>query len=388
MAWSFRIARISGIDIRVHATFTLIVLFGAFEFGMRGGSRGAAFGALLVCCLFGCIVLHELGHSLVAQRFGVKVREIVLLPIGGVARLLRDPSKPWQELLIAIAGPLVNVAIAGLLTLAAVAAFGPGWVWSALGGGFGGSSAGGLYLEASGASLLAWLLTGNLLVAVFNMIPALPMDGGRVFRSILAMVLGRPRATRVASFVGQVLAVGFIGLGLYGHNLMLAIIGGFVFLGASQERFANEATESLVGLKASDACAPNALVLSPGDPIGAVLELMLRSPQSYFAVVHGDRIIGALSREDALRGARRAGPMAYVAGAMLRELKEVDPTTPLSELRASLIEHEGRPVAVRGERGYLGLIGLEDIARVSAVATALRRGGILARREQPRGSTT
>jgi Zn-dependent protease/CBS domain-containing protein len=382
MAWSFRIARVSGIDIRVHATFTLIVLLGAFEFGMKGGARGAAFGALLVCCLFGCIVLHELGHSLVAQRFGVKVREIVLLPIGGVARLMRDPSKPWHEFLIAIAGPLVNVLIAAVLAAVAFFAFGPGWLFGVLGGVAGDPAGGSVYGQPSAPGLLAWLLTGNLIVAVFNMIPALPMDGGRVFRSLLAMLLGRPRATRIASIVGQVLAAGLVVLGLH-QNLMLALVGGFVFLGAAQERFASEATESLAGLKASDACSPNALVLSPGDPIGAALELMLRSPQTYFAVVHGDRIIGALTREDAVRGARRAGPMAYVAGAMQRELGEVDAATPLAELRATLIEHGGRPVAVRGGNGYLGLLGLDDISRVSTLATALRRGGIVARREEP-----
>src|SRR6187431_2543008 len=111
MSWSLRIARVSGIDIRIHATFLLVVLWGSYTFGKYGGLRGAAFGALVVCSMFTCVVLHELGHSLVAQRFGVRVREILLLPIGGVARLLREPQKPWQELLIAIAGPAVNVVI-------------------------------------------------------------------------------------------------------------------------------------------------------------------------------------------------------------------------------------------------------------------------------------
>jgi Zn-dependent protease/CBS domain-containing protein len=368
MSWSLRVARISGIDIRIHATFVLIVLWGAVDFGRREGLRGALFGALMVCSLFLCVVLHELGHSLVAQRFGVRVREILLLPIGGVARLLREPQKAWQELLIAVAGPAVNVVIALALWVLVLVAFPAGYLsgnWK-------------MVPEASLRTLIAGLLFGNIGLAVFNMIPALPMDGGRVLRSALAMVIGRPRATNIAGFVGQVLAAGLVAYGLK-ESPILALIGGFVFLGATQERMGVEANSALQGVRAGDVCAPNAILLSPGDSLGAAIELMMRTPQHNFAVVHGPSVVGTLSREDALRALRQYGPGAYVAGVMQRELAEIDASTSLDEVRNRLMELEGGPVVVRSSSGYLGLIGLEDLGRVGSIAAALRRGGVLPR---------
>jgi Zn-dependent protease/CBS domain-containing protein len=379
MKWSFRIARVSGIDIRVHATFALIVLLGALYFGEIFGVRGAFFGALLVCCLFTCVVLHELGHSLVAQRLGVQVREIMLLPIGGVARLMREPAKPWHELVIALAGPLVNVVIALALLLLGLATLGMAWIPTL------GET---MLASPSAASLLGWLLLGNVMLAVFNMIPALPMDGGRVFRALLAMVIGKPRATQIAASLGQVLAAGLAAFALLNHDLMLALVGGFVFLGATQERHAVESVQAITGLRAGDVCAPNAVVLSPGDPLGAVVQIMLRSSQTHFAVVHGERIIGTIAGDDALRALRQAGPAAYVAGAMCREIVEVDASTPLPELRSQLIELAGRPVVVKGPNGYIGLLGLDDISRVATLATMLRRGGMVARAQESRSTGT
>lgn len=376
MSWSFRIARVSGIDIRVHLTFLLIVLWGAQEFGRRDGLRGALFGALMVCSLFTCVVLHELGHSLVAQRFGVRVREILLLPIGGVARLQREPEKPWQELLIAVAGPAVNVAIAIGLGVLVFVAFPAGYLAS----GWNGAR----LPESSLRTLIAGLLYGNLILAVFNMIPALPMDGGRVLRAALAMVLGRPRATNIAGFVGQVLAAGLVALGLVRSELILALIGGFVFFGATQERMGVEANSALTGLRAGDVCAPNPILLSPGDSLGAAIELMMRSTQHNFAVLHGSSVVGCLSRDDALRVLRKFGSGAYIAGVMQRDLAEVDVHTSLEEVRNKLMELEGRPLVVRGAQGFAGLLGLEDVTRVSSIAAALRRGGVLPRAAQAR----
>ena len=371
MSWSLRVARVSGIDIRIHVTFLLIVFWGALEFGRREGLRGALFGVLMVCSLFTCVVLHELGHSLVAQRFGVRVREILLLPIGGVARLLREPQKAWQELLIAVAGPAVNVLIAVALVVLVLVAFPPGY----LGTLFAGPKA----PETSLGSLIGWLLAGNIGLAVFNMIPALPMDGGRVLRSALAMVIGRPRATNIAGFIGQVLAAGLVAIGLMKSQPILALIGAFVFLGATQERMGVQASSALGGLRAGDVCAPNASQLSPGDSLGATVELMMRSPQHDFAVVHGSRVVGTLSRDAALRALQKLGPGAYVAGVMQRELAEIDAHTSLEEVRNRLIELEGRSVVVYGRMGYMGLLGLEDIGRIGNMATALRRGGVLLR---------
>jgi Zn-dependent protease len=335
---------------------------------MRHGPAGAVFGVVLMLALFACVVLHELGHSIVAQGFGVGVKEILLLPIGGLARLTSEPRRPAHELLIAVAGPLVNVVIAIALLVLSSAALGSEWL---LGGGMLHALAG----PPSLLGLLALLILSNVALAVFNMIPALPMDGGRVFRALLSFVLGKPRATEVAATVGQVLAAGLAVFGILGPNLVLALIGGFVFLGAAQERAAARALVALEGLTAADGCNEHAVVLSPADRLGVALAVALRTPQSHFAVVHGDRVVGTLSREDMKQWLPRAGADAYVAALMRRDIAEVPSAMPLSDVRQTLLELAGQPVLVRGADGHHGLIGLEDLHRIAVLAELLRRHG-------------
>jgi len=368
MRFAWRIASVRGIAIRVHATFLLVVGLGAFQWGVPHGARGAVFGAFLMCCLFACVALHELGHSLVAQRFGVSVRDILLLPIGGIARLSREPRTALHELLIAIAGPLVNVVIAAALALVALVFLGPTWFLD-------GSFVHSLLAPPSVATLLASLLAANLALAVFNMIPALPMDGGRVFRALLSFPLGKLRATTIAAAVGQLLAAGFAAFGILSGNLVLALIGAFVFVGAGQERSMARIMASLGSLRAGDAVDPRAIVLQPGDLLGVAMEYALRTSQSHFAVVLGDHVIGTISRDEVLSAVRRSGPLAYVSGVMNRDLAEVDAPMPLTEVRILLIDRGGRPVLVRGAQGYLGLIGLDDVARAASMADLLHHVG-------------
>ncbi|HMJ13818.1 MAG TPA: site-2 protease family protein [Polyangiaceae bacterium] len=378
MKWSYRIARVSGIDIRVHLTFALIVAYFAHHFSLEHGGRGALFGALLVCCLFVCVVLHELGHSLVAQAVGVTVREIVLLPVGGVARLTREPEHPWHELIIALAGPLVNVAIGAVLLVVALLSFGSGWFLE-------GGLAEGL-TRPSWGGLIGNLLLGNLMLAVFNMIPALPMDGGRVLRAGLAMLMSRGRATSIAATLAQVLSAGLIAYGMF-RDPWLMLIGVFVFLGAAQERAASEASALLVDLRAADVVNPSQVVLGPGDTLGGVVGLLLRTPQTHFPVVHGDHLLGVLSREHALRALSKLGTDAYVAGSMQRDIAAVEATTTLDEVRRTILEKDGRPVVVRGPQGYLGLLSFEDVARVVRVAGRLEKSRLLRPTEPARGSS-
>src|SRR5438067_4400021 len=197
MSWSLRIARVAGIEIKVHFTFLLIIFLGAMQFAQYG-MRGVLFGIVMILALFLCVTLHELGHSVVAMKFGVPVREIILLPIGGVAMLARIPRNPLKELAIAVAGPLVNVVIAVAIAL-----------------GLGINAALGRFhmdelvtVARSGPSpmlLMLWLLRANIALVLFNLIPAFPLDGGRMFRALLAMRMGHARATRVAASVGQML---------------------------------------------------------------------------------------------------------------------------------------------------------------------------------------
>jgi Zn-dependent protease/predicted transcriptional regulator len=365
--WSFRLLRVSGIDIRVHATFLIIVWLGALEWGQRYGSAGYVFGALLICAAFVCVTLHELGHSLVAQRFGVEVKEILLLPIGGVAQLRREPRKASQELLIAIAGPLVNVLIAAIL----FAALRPGALDEVVP--FAGSE---VFSAPSVRGFAGWLLFFNTGLALFNMIPALPMDGGRVLRALLTMRVGKQRATRFAAGLGQVLAVGFVVFAFWGPGSpVLALVGVFVFFAAAQERSSQVTASVLSELRAGEVCDPEALALSPSDQLGAVIDQLLRSSQNAFAVLHGKDLVGVVTREDVLRAAPRLGPAAPVSQIMRRELKAVRAELPLDQLRSILMEHRA-PAVVMANDGPLGVLTLEDLGRIAAVMHELASRGL------------
>ncbi len=220
MSWSWRIGRIAGIDVYVHFTFFLLLCRIAYQhYSVRGNFNDAIGGLVFILALFGIVVLHELGHALAARRYGIPTRDITLLPIGGVARLERMPDKPAQELVVALAGPAVNVVLAAgiFLVLALGAELIPISRAMNVGGGF-----------------LNQLLWVNIALAVFNLLPAFPMDGGRVLRALLAMRMEYVQATQVAATVGQAMAIFFVIAGLFGGNPLLMFIGLFVWLGAKQ----------------------------------------------------------------------------------------------------------------------------------------------------------
>jgi Zn-dependent protease len=307
MGWSFRIARVFSIDIKLHATFPLILVLGAVQWGSRYGAEGALFGAVLMALLFLCVTLHELGHSVVAQAFKIPVREIVLLPLGGVAMLGRNPDKPLHELLIAAAGPVVNVVLAAGLLL------GTGFT-----AGLGGLDPQGLVAgrEAtpSLATAVVWLLEANVMLVLFNLIPAFPLDGGRMLRSVLAMVTTYPRATRIAAAIGQALAFVLGVLGVAGGNFLLVLVAVFIFLGAGYESVAAQAKAVLNTLRVGDAYNKHALTLVPGDRVSRVVDYLLTSYQPDFAVLHGGRLLGIVTRDDVLRALAASPEDAYVTG--------------------------------------------------------------------------
>lgn len=365
MRWSFRIARVSGIDVRVHVTFALALIVFALNFAAPHGPRGAAFGVLLICALFACLTLHELGRILVAQRLGVSVTEILLLPIGGVARLANEPKKPQHELLIALSGPLVNVVIALLLLLVLDHYRIPLDTNDLLS-----------LAEPTPLGLVRALFWGNAVLAVFNMLPALPMDGGRVFRALLSLSLGRSRATRIAAAVGQVIAIVLVSIAFKKDWGLLALAGMFLFVGAAQERAAVRASELLSELRAGEVCDPNAVVFAPQEQVGHVLDTLVRCPQAHFAVFYGKELVGTIGREQVLASAPRVGLDAPLSSLMRREFFAVDAGTPLDEVRRRLLELAGRPVVVRSLTGYAGVLGFEDLQRITLVAERLAQAGI------------
>jgi len=369
MKWSLRLARVSGIDIRVHATFGFVLLFGAVQYGEYHGPRGAWFGVVFMCCLFACVALHELGHSLVAQRLGVRVREIVLLPIGGIARLSGDPKKPLHELLIALAGPMVNVLLAALGLVVALLAFGPRAVLSEAFRDF-------YQLGPSFTALLSGLIFANLVLAVFNMVPALPMDGGRVARALMTFVWGRARATQVASLLGQLLAALVFVLAIYGEQIMLALIGGLVFVAAGNERRVSSIRVALGRFTAGEVVSPSQVVLAPGDAIGTALDRVLQGPETHFAVTQGGELCGIISRAEIVSAAASRGLSAFVAGSMQRDVVRVEATLPLVEVQDRVLECDGRPVAVFNEGTFLGVLTSDDLWRVGGIVATLGRFGV------------
>jgi Zn-dependent protease/CBS domain-containing protein len=363
MRSSFRLLRVAGIDIKVHFTFPLILLLGAFQWSNHG-VPGAAFGALLMLALFLCVVLHELGHSLVAQRFGIHVREIVLLPIGGVAMLGKMPRKPIQELLIAIAGPLVNVVIAGGLI-----------AWLGASGQLSLDGRELIELSKAGPStetLLQWLLAANVSLVVFNLLPAFPMDGGRILRAFLAMFLGFSRATRIAAGVGQMLALALGLFAIFNGQPLLALVAAFVFLGAGQERAGEEARLLLSTLRLGDAYNKYALTLVPGDSVHRVIDYLLTSYQPDFAVVLGDRLLGVVTRDAVLQSLATGQDQNYVTGIMNREVLHLDAELSLAQARERMAEATAPVAAVFEQERYLGLINQDDINEALRISAFLR----------------
>lgn len=375
MRWSFRVARISGIDIRVHATFFLILLLGAYQWGTPHGVPGAVFGAVLMLLLFTCVTLHELGHSLVAQAFKIPVREIVLLPLGGVAMLGKNPDKPSQELLIALAGPAVNVVIAGLLFLGVGGAVGLGLLDPH-------GLVPGMAQQPGLESMLAWLLLANISLVLFNMIPAFPLDGGRVLRALLAMAVPFAKATRWAAALGQLIAVALGTFGVLSGNFLLALVAAFIFFGAGAETAHAESKTVLQTLRVGDAYNRHALVLHPADRLGRVVDYILTSYQPDFAVKMGRNLLGVVTREDALNALDGAADDPPVTGLMRREVLRVESGMTLHEVQEAMVREGQRVAAVYSGDAFLGLVSIEDIAEAFVVVRHLE-----ARRERPRLST-
>ncbi len=366
MRRSFRLVKVAGIDIKVHITFFFILVLGALPWSSEYGLPGALFGMILILLLFVCVTLHELGHSLVAQLFDIPVREIILLPIGGVAFLGRNPSKPMQELLIAIAGPLVNVVIAALILLITGATAYVGMLDQQ-------GTVQGAALAPSFTTLMLWLLQANVALVIFNLIPALPLDGGRVLRAILAMSMTYQRATQIASAVGQTLAIGLGLLGLFAGNFLLILVAAFIFIGAGRENVEGQARTVLTTLRVGDAYNKHALRLEIGDRVSKVVDYILTSYQPDFAVMQGNNPIGIVTRDDVLRALDTTTEDVYVTMIMRREIVKVDASASLDAVRQLMSEKSVRVVAVYDGIAYLGLVSLEDIAEAFAVITFLQR---------------
>jgi stage IV sporulation protein FB len=357
MSWSIDLFRIKGIQLRVHVTFALILIWGAYYWSSVAddGARGALFGVVATLLLFLCVTLHELGHALQARAYGIGVQDITLYPIGGVARLADIPRNPMREFRIAIAGPLVNVAIVIL-----VVAIGRLVDEPALRG------LGNLRDEMRDSQwklLLRYLGTANLALAVFNLLPAFPMDGGRILRSLLAMRFDYARATRIAAGIGQAMALFFGLFGFATGNFLLIVVAVFVWMGAGQESQQTSIREILGRTTVGEVMTRQPWSVAPDFPIRRAAELTLSTPQSDFPVVdRGGAVVGMLTLPDIMRGLQ-SNPDSAIAELMQRQFQLARPYEPVVEVQERFASGGGRALPVIGDRGELaGLLTVTDIA--------------------------
>ncbi len=359
MGWSFPIGSVGGTLIRVHVTFFLLLAWVGGSAWIAGGAPAALDSVVFILLLFACVVLHELGHVLAARRYGVQTPDITLLPIGGVARLERIPEKPSQEFVIAIAGPLVNVVIAAILLVI-------------LGGVLPADS---LELDNPAVNLIARLAGANIFLVVFNLIPAFPMDGGRILRAALAHWLGYTQGTRIAATVGQVLAFGFGFLGLFGNPLLL-FIALFVYLGATAEAHAAQMRDVTRGLRARDAMVSRFESLAPTSRIEDAVAQLLSTSQHEFPVVDGaGKMRGLVTRDDIIRVLRERGADTPVLEVMRTDIPSVRDTVSLKAAMAEIQQAGRAAVAVVDAEGRLaGLITAENLGELMIVMSADRSG--------------
>lgn len=308
MSWSFPIARLLGSEVRIHVTFLLFLLWIGVARFLEGGAPAAAEGLILIIAIFACVLAHEYGHALAARRYGIATPDITLLPIGGVARLERMPENPREEIVVALAGPAVNVVIAAVLFLV-------------LGAGFDMASL--TALDSPAASLLAQLASLNLFLVLFNLLPAFPMDGGRVLRALLALRRGQAEATAIAARVGQGLAFVLGFFGLFG-NPMLLFIAIFVYLAASAEAQATGLQDVSRRVSVRDAMIKQFQALSPQSTVAEAVECLLRTTQHEFPVVDGNGSLrGVLTLDAIIAALSRTGPGTPVLDVMQREVPVV-----------------------------------------------------------------
>ncbi|MEX0713345.1 MAG: site-2 protease family protein [Pirellulales bacterium] len=360
MKWSWKLGEFRGIGVYVHATFFILIGFIVLSYWSQGQSLQATLaGVGFILALFACVVLHEFGHALMAAKFGVKTRDITLLPIGGLARLERMPDEPMQELWVALAGPAVNVVIAAAL-----------YAWLQLT-----TSLTPLeQLSVTSGPFLERLMFVNVVLVLFNMLPAFPMDGGRVLRALLANHLEYTRATQIAATVGQAMALVFGFVGFF-TNPFLLFIALFVWIGAAQEASMAQMKSSLGGIPVARAMLTDFRTLSPQDTLQRAVELILSGSQEDFPVVEDGRVVGVLMRSDLFGTLAQGGQDALVRDVMRREFETVDASEMLETAfqRFQTCQCHTLPVVRQGI--LTGLVTMENIGEFVAIQAALARRG-------------
>jgi Zn-dependent protease/CBS domain-containing protein len=372
MKWSWTLGRVAGIDIRMHWTFLLLLGWVAASAYAAGRGWGfAVFGITFILAIFACIVLHELGHALTAKRYGISTRDITLLPIGGLARLEELPEDPKQEFFIAAAGPAVNVAIAGILFIG---------LWMIQG-----IPAGIMPTEDPANTFFANLMWVNVALVLFNLLPAFPMDGGRILRALLATKMHYGRATNIAARIGQGMAILFAAAGLY-INPILLLIAVFVFLGAAAE--AQKVRSKLLtdGIPVRSAMMTDFRTLAPGDSLQKAADELLAGSQQEFPVLEHSMFQGMLRRDDLLEGLK-ADSERTVGDVMTRFSQGVGETDALDDSLELMRLHGCSSIPVMRGGQVIGLVTADNVQELMMLQSAARgRTGVDAKRDGVRGA--
>jgi Zn-dependent protease/CBS domain-containing protein len=366
MRWSLFLGRPFGIKLFVHWTFLILIGWIVFSNYQQGGDLNSALWSVaFVLAIFVCVTLHELGHALAARGYGISTKNINLLPIGGVASLERIPKEPKRELWVAVAGPLVNVAIAALLYVGLL-------IFDAL------PDPEALQQQSESEdsiglnqrTFLPGLLSVNVLLVLFNAIPAFPMDGGRVLRALLAMRMDHLRATQIAVGVGQISAILFAAAGLF-YNPFLLIIALFVYMGAQSELQYETTSVQLTGARVGDVVIQTYTPLHPLQPLAQAVDALLNTQETHFLVVDEGQVVGTLSRKDIIRGLREEGEEAAVRRAMRDQFPHLEAETPLEEALQVLRSVDADLLPVYRDSELIGVIDQENITEYMMVKSAL-----------------
>jgi len=358
MKWSWKLGEVSGIGVYVHATFLLLIGWIALSGWLDGGLPTALDAVVFVLALFACVVLHEFGHAFAARRYGISTRDVTLLPIGGVARLERMPDDPRQEFWVALAGPAVNVVIA-IVLYAFLLVTGGLVPFSDFGFGEG--------------SLAVRLLVTNITLVAFNLLPAFPMDGGRVVRALLAMRMDYLRATQFAASLGQAMAFLFGFLGLFANPFLL-FIALFVWMGAGQEASAAQMRSNLGGIPVASAMLTEFHTLSPSDRLADAVRLILSGSQHDFPVVEDGEVVGVLTRHDLLMALSQNGQDWPVGEVMKRHFQTIDSADMLETASQRLQECNCHTMPVVHNGQLVGLITMENLGEYLMIQRALDKG--------------
>lgn len=359
MKFSLYLGKYSGIKVFIHWTFSLLLLWIIIS-NVTAGTPWIDTGwtIIFVLLIFVCVVLHEFGHALTAQRYGIQTRDIILLPIGGLARLERLPEDPKQELKVALAGPLVNV---GLFLLLSIVVSLTGFDMELLD-----------EVNLNGKSIWLFLASANLFLALFNLLPAFPMDGGRVLRALLSTGMSRIKATEISGGIGQVMAIAFVFFGLF-NNPVLVLIGIFIFLGAQAEVNQTKQSSFLEGYQVGDVLMRKFPLLAFDAPLQTAIDKLLEGQAIHFVVVKDDTPTGILSREGIVLGLQQGNAQTAVEKVADQSPLKLEISLPLQEALKKMRTENKKVALVYEANHFLGILDQENISEFIMVKNALAR---------------